>query len=266
MLTKELVYDDMYLLQLTEEGRPDKFTLRKPGSDGRRRKGPSPSLNKLKPQLLRLLNDGERVEFLRPNKTNEPIIPADEMQQLVEKIEGYDQRDLWQKLNEIRLVNQSNKEYGFDKSWKEFLDTMHCLFPATYGNRILDRFRRENGFARALNADMGDIQNGQGFREGKVSIIDNVNDSANFVQIRPWQNVNYTLLVYDMRDLPYRGYNFSLSSDHMNEELATNGQSAHGTVAANAPNINQEKAIRIKVGEQDWVRWTEQYLESSQEF
>lgn len=177
-------------------------------------------------------------------------------------IDRNDIKKILKNIYEIKNQIIIDKKFGFDLPFNEFIDLMRLLSPQQRSVRIESYYREKFNFLRSNNQDRGDFTQGNEYFEFKQSIIDGINNTVNFVQIREWQDVNYLFIVLDVKSEPYKEFFFKLTKKQMMNELAAIGTSAHGTRTANINNETQEKAIRFKLHQNDktFNRWINNYL------
>lgn len=148
-------------------------------------------------------------------------------------------------LTQVRGDAAADPEYGFDVEWQRFIRTMRLLHPQSYGARIQRWLQRYYGWtAVPASLDRGDCTDPSGaYREIKVSLITGSNTTANFVQIRPHQQLDvHSLFVVDLAGQLHR---FDLDERQIAAEDALIGGSAHGTKGAVEGNVRTERALRF---------------------
>lgn len=165
------------------------------------------------------------------------------------------------------LVEQigSDKKWGFDKNWEDFMSGMSFLNPQSYGFRIENRLRNQlDAIRNSVNTNNGDFKDQKGVNyECKTSVLLKSDSKVNLVQIRPWQNADYYCVFFDMRNNGFTPYCFKLTAEEMKEELSLTGATpAHGTYSANRANKNIEYRFSFGINSDDKVfnRWLEKYL------
>lgn len=149
-------------------------------------------------------------------------------------------------LDAVRSGASSDKRFGFDDPWDLFIRKMRMLTPQAYGTRLQNRLAEHFGWeVIGSKLDKGDVLDARGkYHEVKVTLITASNKVANFVQIRPHQQVaGYHLFVICA---DYTPVHFWLSKAQMDAELGLLGGSAHGTKTANTGLGNREYAIRFE--------------------
>ncbi len=144
-------------------------------------------------------------------------------------------------LREIKSEASKNPEYGFYDDWINFIQKMQFLSPKAFGTRIQNRIILKNEFEKVnASIDQGDFKINNEYYEFKVSILTPSNKLANFVNIRPYQDITgYYCVVVNTLCVPYKTYQFKLSKDQMNNEIKIlNASFANGTKKANLENKN----------------------------
>jgi hypothetical protein len=160
---------------------------------------------------------------------------------------------------------RENKRWGFDLPWPVFVSGISLLTPQAYGVRIQNRFIEDFGLNYiSIKNDAGDARDRlSGNCEVKSSILNESNQLLNIVQIRLFHDVQYyVVMAFDLRDNQYTPYLFVLTKQDMINECAVLGAgSAHGTVTANAHNLNVERRVSLVVDRHDvhFSRWLSQY-------
>lgn len=152
----------------------------------------------------------------------------------------------------------------FETPWNLFIRKMRFLPGPVYGARIEKWLINEWGWepvsSKQNRGDSRDPVSGEYF-EIKCSIVTDNNVRANFVQLRPHQDISgYHLFVIDANN-DYKVVHFYLTKQQMNEEIALVGENSHGTGAENGANAkNREPAIRIEWSKNETrSRWLERY-------
>lgn len=177
-----------------------------------------------------------------------------------------------QLLNKIKQVKKdildisedirADKLWGFEKDWETFTQGVSLLPPQVYGFRIQNRFKKELGMKDSSSLDKGDFSDNEKDFEFKCSLLSHESSLVNFVQIRPWQKVDYFFLILDIRNDKFTKYGFALTHANMLEELSIiSAHAAHGTALANAENKNIEYRISMVCGttDENFVRWYDKY-------
>lgn len=169
-------------------------------------------------------------------------------------------------LDEVRRAAK-RRGYGAGDPWPLFIRKMRMLNPQSWGAKVEAFLCTLHGWKKiAASLDRGDALDRAGkHHEVKATIITASNAEANFVQIRPHQDITgYHMFVVDRA---YELHHFILTKAEMAEELALCGGRAHGTEAAVGQNTTTEWAIRFtwKAGNETYDRWMERYLHASGE-
>ena len=170
-------------------------------------------------------------------------------------------------MDTIRTDAQKDSKYGFSDDWKNFMKKMRLLTTQSSGSRMQDYIFNKFGWTKIpSNLNRGDVKNNLGqFFEVKVSTITPSNRTANFVQIRLFQNISgYHIFVIDSTT-DYKLIHFSLSKSEMKKEVELCGSQAHGTKESIKSNNNIEYAIHIKWKKEDetFNRWIENYKQDT---
>lgn len=152
----------------------------------------------------------------------------------------------------------------FSTPWNLFIRKMRFLPGPVYGARIEKWLINEWGWepvsSKMNRGDSRDPKTDEYF-EIKCSIVTDNNVRANFVQLRPHQDISgYHLFVIDANN-DYKVVHFFLTKEQMNEEIALVGENSHGTGAENGANAkNREPAIRIEWSKNETrSRWLKKY-------
>lgn len=137
--------------------------------------------------------------------------------------------------NKEVIINELNDEIFFLKC---------CLVnPQSYGALIQNRFiRLNNGLKIKSSENKGDCIIDNHYYEIKSSI--SFNNCFNIVQIRPWQNIDYYLILANI-DKNVSISVLKLNHQQMMNELENHKQTAHGTIIANQNNQNIEYRMTI---------------------
>lgn len=188
-----------------------------------------------------------RTHDAGPNQRTVHVVPADNLTAAQRReIAALDK--LLARLDEHRARAHADPQWSFDEPLEVFLRRMRLLTPQSYGARLQNRLAHELGWERVpASLDRGDVVDAAGdHHEVKVTYITGSNRSANFVQIRPHQDIaGYHLFIIDE---DYRLTHLWLSKAQMAAELTTLGTCAHGTRPAVAANATVEWAVRV-----DWT-------------
>jgi hypothetical protein len=164
-------------------------------------------------------------------------------------------------IERVRSEAQRRPEYGFDRPWPVVAKIMRILSSQSWGPRMQRYFACFYGWGGVpAGEDCGDVNDGFGKYEVKVTFISATNHQANFVQIRPWQPIDgYRMFVVDRDEVIWR---FDLTKAQMEDELRRLGAFAHGTNAAASVNRNQLMSVRLVWDATDphCARWLAKYL------
>jgi hypothetical protein len=145
------------------------------------------------------------------------------------------------------------------EKWENLISLLLSVSPQKSSPFIEKKIIIENELERQGNLNKGDailVNNKNEFFEIKHSLVKK-GDALNLVQIRPWQKVNYIFYIFDLDSSKL--YKFNLTNKQIKDELRLLGTSAHGTQKSNEKNKNVEKAIRIKLYSEDFLRWVNSY-------
>jgi hypothetical protein len=147
--------------------------------------------------------------------------------------------------------------------WSLFIRTMRLLTAQSSGARIQNYLIHFFNWTKVNQAeDRGDARVGEKYFEIKITLISGSNTGANFVQIRPHQDIDwYELFVIDGDNNISR---YKLTKIQMQEELNLIGASAHGTKNAVTDNKNREYAIRFPWSDSNDIkkRWDKKYKDT----
>jgi hypothetical protein len=162
-------------------------------------------------------------------------------------------------LDIIRGEAIKNKEYAFKDDFRLFMKKMRLLTSQSSGARLQNYIFRSFGWESVdQKLDRGDVKNNLGqYFEVKVSMITTSNNTANIVQIRPWQNISgHHIFVIDSKN-DYKVTHYYLSKSEMKTEVEMCANHSHGTKESNKENNHIEWSIRIPWRESDKVfqRW-----------
>jgi hypothetical protein len=167
-------------------------------------------------------------------------------------------------LREIKENSSKNSNYGFDDDWNTFIKKMQFLSPKSFGTRIQNRIIKRNGFIQTnASLDLGDFaKDGKNF-EFKTTIITPSNKGANFVNIRPWQNIDgYYCLVINTNVSPYQTTQFYLTKQQMETELVElKANASNGTSISNQgnKNISFRFTIDFSSNNENAIRWMNEF-------
>lgn len=171
-------------------------------------------------------------------------------------------------LKSVDEVRKQIKNKNFEKEcntypWSFFIRTMRLLTAQSSGARIQNYFINFYGWGKVNQSeDRGDARIGEKYFEIKITLISGSNTGANFVQIRPHQNIDYyELFVIDAENAITR---YRLTKDQMQSEISLVGASAHGTKNAVTNNANKEYAIRFPWSDTNETkkRWSSKYKDN----
>lgn len=164
-------------------------------------------------------------------------------------------------LDEIRSQACGQRRFGAGDPWPLFIRKMRALTPQSYGVRVQNWLARFYGWQSVPGRlDRGDVVDAGGaYHEVKVTFITASNPIANFVQIRPHQDIaGYHCFVVDTS---YEVTHLWLSKEQMAAELELVGSSAHGTKQAVADNTTREYSVRFRwdLADPTTRRWLDTY-------
>ena len=167
-------------------------------------------------------------------------------------------------LREVKSESSKNDRYGFEDEWNVFLKKMQFLSPKAFGTRIQNRIIEKNNFNKVkASRDKGDFEYDGKYYEFKVSILNASNKAANFVNIRPYQDIEgYYLIVVNTNTSPYQTSQYYLSKAQMDKELEhLHAGAANGTKESNKANKNISYRFSIDLmGDNDNSRrWAKEY-------
>ena len=145
---------------------------------------------------------------------------------------------------------------------------MQFLSPKSFGTRIQNRIIEKNNFTKTnASIDLGDFEIEGKIFEFKTSLLTTSNKLANFVNIRPYQNIDgYYCLVVDTNKIPYQTSIFELTKDHMKYELEIlKANPSNGTKVSNQENKNVSFRFSIDLSNENenQKRWNSNYLTNS---
>lgn len=160
-----------------------------------------------------------------------------------------------------KIAAYKNKRLGFDDPLRLFLKKMHYLNPQSYGARIESYYKEKIGLIDVSRYDdRGDSKNKHGgFFEIKVSYFD-INNTCNFIQLRPWHNVAGYLLIIIDSEKNYEQFYMYLTKEQMLHEIDIIGNLAHGTKSNTVDNFHKEYKIQLDANKSNWNRWRECYM------
>lgn len=166
----------------------------------------------------------------------------------------------------VRDAAAKDAAFGQEDPWPLFIRKMRLLSAQSYGGRIERYLISHFGWEKVPQADdRGDAVDGDGrYWEIKVSVMYRPDGAvANFVQLRPWQDIDgYQLFVVDVDNRVWR---FVLTPEQMADEVDRFGGYAHGTADVGDGNERAEMAVRLPWREDNdhWLRWVDRYLVDS---
>lgn len=167
-------------------------------------------------------------------------------------------------LMEVKNIRKIDKDELVKKDWDEFL--LHCalLNPQSYGAIIERKFRDVNKLKKIpANKNKGDAFNPRDGKNYEIKASYSGNDgSYNLVQIRPWQNVDYYILLIDIKDEKVIKKLFVLTHEEMLNEVELLGGTAHGTTSIITEDVHVEK--RITLVQKDIERWENTYYNKNE--
>lgn len=150
---------------------------------------------------------------------------------------------------------RSNSKLGFDWKLPKFFKVMHNTVPSqVYGVRI------QNRVADILGLDSFGIKSDGDFRslsgrmtEFKCSFRNRGNKHYRFLQVRPWEELDYIFLAIDNEN-NYNYTIFFLTKDQLLDEIKLNNKICHGKTDL--------KTIDLTTNGRDnnmWDRWVVNY-------
>lgn len=133
-----------------------------------------------------------------------------------------------------------------------------CLTPQSYGPRIQKYFQTKYKLKSISPQEgAGDFEAIHSKVEVKVTCLNDTNSKANIVQVRPWQNVDYFIIVVDIRDLDnVQIIKLYLTHEEM-KKRSCNWGSAHGTKKVNE--VNEHIELRKTLTSKELDEWKSQY-------
>ena len=163
------------------------------------------------------------------------------------------------KRNIQRQSRQEDLWYDYDPI--SFYIKMHLDLPSqSYGTRIQNYICSKAGVTTVPSSeDRGDCVNMYGvYHEIKIAYKTWKNDSYNFLQIRPWQEVDYLLVGIDP-DNGYEASYYYLTHAQVLVEDVLIGNNCHGTKKANINNKHTSRKLSFKENTSVHRRWIKQY-------
>jgi hypothetical protein len=167
-------------------------------------------------------------------------------------------------LREIKEDSSKDSKYGFTDDWNTFIKKMQFLSPKSYGTRIQNRIIEKNSFEKlGASDDKGDFKNDGKYFEFKTTILTPSNTGANFVNVRPYQEIDgYYCLVVNTNISPYETTQFYLTKEQMDRELVfLKANASNGTIASNKENknVSYRFTIDFSTENESAVRWINEY-------
>lgn len=167
-------------------------------------------------------------------------------------------------LREIKENSSKDTKYGFNDEWTTFIKKMQFLSPKAFGTRIQNRIIEKNEFEKvSAFYDKGDFKKDGEYFEFKTTILTPSNKGANFVNIRPYQQIKgYYCLVIDTNISPYETTQFYLTKEQMDKELELfKANASNGTMEANKENknVSYRFTIDFSTKNESSVRWISKY-------
>lgn len=149
--------------------------------------------------------------------------------------------------------------------WPVFVRRMRLLTAQSWGSRVQNYLAAFYGWTKVdQRDDRGDVTTTDGAHaEVKVTMVTASNPKVNFVQLRPYQDIDgYRLFVID-RDYSIR--RFDLTKAQMSTEIAAIGEVAHGSLSRRNGKDDCEYAIRFDWNADNAIRkrWEKTYLVAS---
>ena len=144
-----------------------------------------------------------------------------------------------QKLQFTKERMKMRKNFFESPDFRTFLiDCYTYLNPSSYGTKIQERFRKDNGWSKVkASENRGDYKTEKGYVEFKVSYLGAMN-TYTLKHIRPWQELDrYHVLLIDSQ-CDYTIYD--IPKNDMNEFIDKYGKPCNGTSTANAKNQKVE--------------------------
>lgn len=171
-------------------------------------------------------------------------------------------------LREIKEDSSKDSKYGFNDDWNTFIKKMQFLSPKSFGTRIQNRIIEKNNFKIvSASKDRGDFEKDGKYFEFKTTILTPSNTGANFVNVRPYQEIDgYYCLVVNTNVSPYETKQFYLTKEQMDKELKLlKANASNGTLESNKENKNLSYRFTIDFSAENGsaVRWINEYLINS---
>lgn len=159
---------------------------------------------------------------------------------------------------------KNNTDQLENENWDIFIKAISQLNPQSYGTIIEKRIIRDLKLTKNHSRQgIGDCHDMFGVNyEIKISMIRDITNRINMVQIRDWQSTDYYCFAFFLSHEDVYGACFRLTHDEMIEELKlTNATTAHGTKHVADSNMHVERAIRLlpSMEDQHFLRWIDCY-------
>lgn len=161
--------------------------------------------------------------------------------------------------------SRKTRKAEMTQPWSLFIRRMRLLTSQSWGTRVQNYLCTFYGWTtvrQTLNRGDATVEDGS-YIEIKATMITTSNLAANFVQIRPYQDIaGYRMFVVDPA---YKVWRFDLTKAQMAAELAAVGANAHVAQGSSDANSNREYAIRFTwlPEDEDRKRWLANYLVAS---
>tara|TARA_R100000908_G_C3747510_1_gene142560 strand:+ start:1438 stop:1989 length:552 start_codon:yes stop_codon:yes gene_type:complete len=146
---------------------------------------------------------------------------------------------LEQKIQLTKERRSMRKNFVESTDFRTFLvDCYLYLNPSSYGTKIQERFRKDNGWGKVKASDnRGDYKTEKDYVEFKVSYL-GVMDTYTLKHIRPWQELDRYHVVLIDSSFDYTIYD--IPKNDMNEFVHKYGSACNGTSTANSKNEKVE--------------------------
>jgi hypothetical protein len=156
----------------------------------------------------------------------------------------------------------SMRRQELTQPWAVFIRRMRLLTSQSWGSRVQNYLAAFYGWSSVdQREERGDVITDRGeHAEVKVTMVTASNTKVNFVQLRPYQNIDgYRLFVVD-RD--YSIHRFDLTAQQMTAEIDAIGDVAHGSRSRRDGKADCEYVIRFdwRVDNAARKRWEQHYL------
>ncbi len=162
-------------------------------------------------------------------------------------------------IDKEKIKGIKDKQYDSNDGWRDCMKRMRVLTSLSNESRIQNYIFKSFGWTKVnQKEDKGDVKNDLGqYFEVKASTITTSNNTANIVQIRPWQDISghHIFVIDSLRD--YKVTHYFLTKSEMKTEVEYCANHSHGTKESNKENNHIEWSIRIPWKESDKVfkRW-----------